>query len=263
MLRYGFRDVRRRLPLLLLSLACALAPASLLATATPALATTTSDQQQNPLNDQGSSPNYRSLITAISPRVAGLDVQVLQFSDRLQLQNRTGRTVTIEGYEGEPYARVQANGTVEVNKRSPAYYLNQSFYGNVSVPSFATASATPQWSVVDRTGQFEWHDHRIHWMSPVLPPQVKDKGKRTLIFDWRVPIAVAGRRGTVEGQLFWTPESSSAPVAAIVVGGAIVVLGLLLVIATRRRRTARGGHPGGDDGSGGELPGSAGTREAW
>jgi hypothetical protein len=257
----GFSDVRRG-PLLLLLLACALASAGLLTTATPALATTT-DQQQSPLNDQGSSPNYRSLITAISPKVVGLDVQVLQFSDRLQLQNRTGRTVTIEGYEGEPYARVQANGTVEVNKHSPAYYLNESFYGNVTVPSFATPQATPQWSVVDRTGQFEWHDHRIHWMSPVLPPQVKDKGKRTLIFDWHVPIAVAGQHGTVAGQLFWTPQSSSAPVAAIVVGGAIVVLGLLLVIATHRRRTARGGPPGGDDGSGGESGARTGTREAW
>jgi hypothetical protein len=254
--------VRRGPPLLLLLLACALAPAGLLTTATASLATRT-DQQQSPLNDQGSSPNYRSLITAISPKVAGLDVQVLQFSDRLQLQNRTGRTVTIEGYEGEPYARVQANGTVEVNRHSPAYYLNESFYGNVTVPSFATAAATPEWSVVDRTGQFEWHDHRIHWMSPVLPPQVKDKGKRTLIFDWHVPIAVAGQHGTVAGQLFWTPESSSAPVAAIVIGGAIVVLGLLLVIATRRRRTARGGPPGDDDGSGGEPGARTGTREAW
>lgn len=265
-LSYGFSHVLRRpLPVLLLvcaltSLAALAGPASIVA---PALAKT-SEQQQNPLNDQGSSPNYRSLITAISPKVAGLDVQVLQFSDRLKLQNRTGRTVTIEGYEGEPYARVQANGTVEVNKHSPAYYLNESFYGNVTVPSFATPSAAPQWSIVDRTGQFEWHDHRIHWMSPVLPPQVKDKGKRTLIFDWHVPIAVAGQHGTVAGQLYWTPQSSSAPVAAIVIGGAIVVLGLLLVIATRRRRTTRGAPPAGDGGADGELPGaSAGTREAW
>jgi hypothetical protein len=252
-----------RRPLSVLLLACALAPAGLLATATAAPATT-GEQQQNPLNDQGSSPNYRSLITAISPKVPGLSVQVLQFSDRLQLRNRTGRTVSIEGYEGEPYARVQASGTVEVNKHSPAYYLNQSFYGNVTVPSFATAKAAPQWSVVDRTGQFEWHDHRIHWMSPVLPPQVKDKGKRTLIFDWHVPIAVAGAHGTVAGQLFWTPESSSAPVAAIVIGGAIVVLGLLLVLVTRRRRPPRAGRsPGGDEESGEPPAVEASTREAW
>ncbi len=196
-------------------------------------------EQQSPLEDQGSSPNYRSLIRAVSPATPGLSLQVLQFSDRLQLRNHTGRTVSIEGYEGEPYARIRANGTVEVNKHSPAYYLNQSFYGNVTVPSFASAGATPQWSVVDRTGQFEWHDHRIHWMSPALPPQVKDKGKRTLIFNWHVPIAVGAQKGEVAGQLFWTPNSSSAPVAAIVIGGTVVVLGLLLVLMVRRRRSGK------------------------
>jgi hypothetical protein len=213
--------------------------ASLLGTsAAPALAS--GEQQQNPLNDQGSSPNYRSTITSVSPRISGLTLQVLQFSDRLLLRNETGHMVSIEGYEGEPYARVQANGTVEVNTSSPAYYLNQSFYGNVTVPPSATAKTAPHWKVVDRTGQFEWHDHRIHWMSPALPPQVKDKGKRTLIFNWHVPIAVGAQKGAVAGQLFWTPESSSAPVAAIVVGGVIVLLGVLFAIVVRRRRAPRG-----------------------
>lgn len=229
---------------------------------TPALAG--GEQAQGPLNDQGSSPSYRSLITSVSPSAPGLSLQVLQFSDRLQLRNRTGRTVTIEGYEGEPYARVQASGTVEVNQRSPAYYLNESFYGNVTVPASASAKAPPRWHVVDRTGQFEWHDHRIHWMSPALPRQVKDKAKRTLIFDWRVPIAVGARRGAVTGQLFWTPESSNAPVAAIVIGGAIVVLGLLLVLVTRRRRAGSRRPPDAraDGQSGGAGAGGA-HREAW
>jgi hypothetical protein len=236
--------------------------ATLAGVAQPALAA--SEQAQSPLNDQGSSPNYRSSITSVSPTVAGVSLQVLQFSDRLQLRNRSGRTVTIEGYEGEPYARVLANGTVEVNTRSPAYFLNQSFYGNVTVPASASAKATPAWTVVDRTGQFEWHDHRIHWMSPALPPQVKDKGKRTLIFDWHVPIAVGAQSGSVAGQLYWTPEASSAPVAAIVVGAAIVVLGLALVLTTRRRR-GRAQPPRGGAGEA-ETAGSeprTGHREAW
>lgn len=239
-------------------------------------------QPQNPLNDEGSSPNYRSTITAVSPSTPGLHLQVLQFSDRLLLRNETGKTVEIEGYEGEPYARLQANGTVEINTRAPAYYLNESFYGNVTVPSSASASATPRWEVVDRTGQFEWHDHRIHWMSPVTPPQVKDKGKRTLIFDWHVPIVVGASAGNVSGRLFWTPNASSAPVALYVVGAAIIVLGLLFVLLVRRRRaqssTARdddddagGGPTAGEDArargpaAGVEDAGSAraGSREAW
>jgi hypothetical protein len=243
------------------SLALSLGPVTApIVGATPALAA--EEQTQNPLNDQGSSPNYRSLITSITPSVPGLGLQVLQFSDRLLLRNQTGHTVTIEGYEGEPYARVLASGAVEVNKNSPAYYLNQSFYGNVTVPPSASSSATPHWTVVDRTGQFEWHDHRIHWMSPTLPPQVKDKGKRTLIFDWHVPIVVGASKGDVAGALFWTPESSKAPIAAIVIGAAIVVLGLLFVLLTRRRR-ARPRPPGPATEGTGRPDSTAGHREAW
>jgi hypothetical protein len=265
--------VPRRLLLAVLALG-ALTPTGLAATLSLGApsAVAAAEQQQNPLNDQGSSPNYRSTITSVSPSVRGVSLQVLQFSDRLLLRNDSGRTVTILGYQSEPYARVQANGTVEVNKSSPAYFLNQSFYGDVTVPAYATPTATPRWSIVDRTGQLEWHDHRIHWMSPVLPPQVKDKAKRTLIFDWTVPIEVGASRGNVAGQLFWTPESSAAPVAAIVIGGAIVVLGLILVLVMRRRRRtpAPPGHPtaGGASGVGesprpGEKSADQGYREAW
>lgn len=253
----------RRPPIVLLA-ALALATSATGLAAANAPEAPAGERSQSPLDDQGSSPNYRSLITSVSPSAPGLSVQVLQFSDRLQLRNRSGKTVTIEGYEGEPYARVQPDGTVEVNKRSPAYFLNQSFFGNVTVPPSASAKAPARWTLVDRTGQFEWHDHRIHWMSPVLPPQVKDKAKRTLIFDWRVPIAVGAQKGSVAGQLFWTPQSSSAPVAAFVIGGAIVVLGLLLVLVTRRRRAPPKRPPrgGGEDPSPGAEPKSA-HREAW
>ena len=51
-------------------------------------------------------------------------------------------------------------------------------------------------------------DHRIHWMSPVVPPQVKDQEKRTKIFDWQVPIEVGSRRGAVAGELFWVASGA-------------------------------------------------------
>ena len=113
--------------------------------------------------------------------------------------------------------------------------------------------------MVDRTGQFEWHDHRIHWMSPLLPPQVKNKSKLTLIFDWQVPIEVGTQKGAVNGQLFWTPENSKASVAVIVIGVLIAVAGLLFVLFVRRRRSrTRGGgespvEPGGTGRSAGEA----------
>ena len=124
-----------------------------------------SKENGSPISDQGSNYHYRSNIISVAPKAPGLILEVLEFADRLVLRNHTGQTVTVFGYQGEPYARVLANGTVEVNTRSPAYYLNANFYGDVNVPSSASATAKAVWSVIDRAGELEWHDHRIHWMS--------------------------------------------------------------------------------------------------
>jgi len=206
---------------------------------------TAAQESGSPIADQGSNYNYRSTITGISPLVPGLKLEVLEFADRLVLTNRTGKTVTIYGYQGEPYARVLADGAVEENLHSPAYYLNQNFYGDVNVPPSASPSATPDWTVVDRTGQLEWHDHRIHWMAPVTPPQVKDKSKRTKIFNWQVPIRVGTTAGVVNGQLFWVPEEGTkTPAGAIVALVVIVLLAIAFVVFVRRRRARTPPGPG-------------------
>jgi hypothetical protein len=241
-LRYGLARMPSRPLLVLLSVAALSQPLAL--SASPAAGALTSTEAENPINDQGSSYDYRSNITSITPHVHGLSVQVLEFADRLLLTNHTGKTVTVYGYDDEPYARVLANGTAEQNARSPATYLNTSFYGNVKVPASANPEAPPKWEVVDRTGQFEWHDHRIHWLSPSIPPQVKDKSKRTLIFDWRVPIQVGASKGAIAGQLLWVPENSKAPIGVIVLGAVIVLAGLLFVVFVRRRRSRAPGPPG-------------------
>ena len=256
---------RRLMPILL--------GAAMFALPVPALAATTTTVSGSPINDQGSNFHYRSNITTVTPNVSGLRVEVLEFADRLLLVNHTGKTVTIYGYDDEPYALVLANGTAEQNMRSPATYLNRSFYGDINVPAIANPSAPPEWEVVDHTGQFEWHDHRIHYTSPVVPPQVKDRSKRTLIFNWQVPIEVGTHKGAINGQLFWTPESSKASTAVIVLGVAIALLGLLFVLFVRRRRSRAGSNAGGgmDGGDGAGDRGAAGgaggrerpAKEAW
>jgi hypothetical protein len=200
-------------------------------------------ESENPINDQGSNYNYRSYITSITPKVPGLSVEVLEFADRLLMRNNTGKTVTVYGYSGEPYARVQPDGAAELNMHAPAVYLNTNFYAEVTVPPYASPSARPKWEVVDRAGQFEWHDHRIHYMSPALPLQVKNTSKRTKIFNWSVPISVGTQRGAIDGELYWVPENSHAPAGAIVALVAILLAGATLVVVVRRRR-ARAAPPG-------------------
>jgi MYXO-CTERM domain-containing protein len=184
-------------------------------------------------------PHYRSIIDRVTPSVHGLQLQVLNFDDRLELQNGTPWPVVVQGYNGEPYARLLPDGTVRVNKRSPAYYLNNDRTGTEKVPASADPNAAPQWQVVDRAGRFQWHDHRIHWMGTGIPPQVKDQGKRTKVYDWNVPLQVGQQKGRIAGTLWWQPEpGGGVPVPALIGFGALALLGLLAVVVVRRRRAA-------------------------
>jgi hypothetical protein len=184
-------------------------------------------------------PNYRSVIDEVSPKLPGVRLQVLNLDDRLELQNTSGKTVVVKGYQGEPYARVLGDGTVQVNHNSPAFYLNDDRTSTGKVPSSASAGATPDWQVVDRAGRFQWHDHRIHWMSTIAPKQVTDKTKRTKIFAWKVPLQVGATSASVNGTLFWAGTGGGgAPVAAYAGLALVALLGLGAVLVVRRRRGA-------------------------
>jgi hypothetical protein len=207
-------------------------------------------------------PNYRSVVDGVIPNTPGVKLQVLNFDDRLQLDNRSGKTITIEGYQREPYARLLQDGTVEVNRNSPAYYLNDSRTSTGTVPPNAKPGATPDWKIVDRTGSFQWHDHRIHWMSSVPPKQVTDKSKRTKVFDWTVPMRVGAQRTSVKGTLFWQPKPGGAiPAGALIALVLLAVGGIGAVFVVRRRRGDLGGADEADTPAPREGA-SAGT-EAW
>lgn len=184
--------------------------------------------------------NYRSNIVRVSPGVPGVSLRVLDYNDELVLTNHSGRTITVLGYSGEPFMRILADGTVQVNIASPAYYLNQNFYGNVTVPPSASSSFAPRWSTVDKTGTYQWHDHRIHWMSPVTPPQVKNKAKTTKIFDWRVPFRVSSQPGAIYGNLYWIGQKGGFPLWALISLIIVVPSGLIATYAIQRRRFAGG-----------------------
>jgi hypothetical protein len=198
-------------------------------------------------------PNYRSVIDQVQPKVPGVRLQVLNLDDRLELQNTSGKTVLVKGYQNEPYARVLGDGTVEVNHNSPAFYLNNDRTSTGKVPANATPDAKPDWQVVDRAGRFQWHDHRIHWMSAIPPKQVTDKTKRTKVFAWKVPVQVGSTTGSVDGTLFWAGTAGGgAPVGAYAGLALIALLGLGSVVLVRRRRAG-----------GGEAPVGVAEAEAW
>ena len=182
-------------------------------------------------------PNYSSTVRAFSPKLDGVQAEVLNGDDRLLLVNRSDEDIVIEGYNDEPYARVGADGKVEVNRNSPAYYLNQERFGGVKVPAGVSAKAAPRWEQVGRSGRFEWHDHRMHWMGKGTPPQVTDESKPTKINDWAVPLKVGSSSGSISGTLRWVPTDGGGPPAgAIAAFAAIALLGGAAVVLVRRRR---------------------------
>jgi hypothetical protein len=190
-------------------------------------------------------PHYRSVVKTVSPSIPGVQVSVLNFDDRLLLHNTSGKDILILDYQNKPYAQVNADGTVKINTASEAYYLNEDRLGQTTVPP--NLPKTPQWKELSRSGRFEWHDHRMHWMGTGDPPNLKDKSKATLIDDWKVPVEIGGTKGNIAGTLTWVPlNEGSLPLTAIFTFAGLVIV-LCLVLFYVRRRRASGGDGGAPD----------------
>jgi hypothetical protein len=170
-------------------------------------------------------------VVSITPEVGGITVEVVGGDSFLRVVVEPGHEVLIPGYEGEPYLRILADGTVEENQRSPATYLNQDRYGQVDV-SGVDADAEPEWLVIDDDGEIAWHDHRIHWMSPEVGAGV-EAGDETPNSPWEVPMTVDGVDVVVSGTLVYVGGISPLPW----VGLGLAAGALLVVVGWPRRRS--------------------------
>jgi hypothetical protein len=189
----------------------------------------------------GAAKGYASNVTAVQPAAPSLRLAVLDGDDRLQLRVDGPQTVVIHGYEGEPYLRFSPEG-VDRNRRSPATYLNDDRYGKVRLPADADPDAPPEWERVGPAGRaYEWHDHRIHWMSPTYPPVVEAaKDRPHHVFDWKVPGTLDGRPLEIRGSLDYTPlPGQRFPKLLIVPVALVAVLGVALILLRRRRERRR------------------------
>ena len=170
--------------------------------------------------------NFSTRVLSVRPHVTGLAVQAVDLGNKLEVDNRTGRDVTVLGYEGEPYLRVGPAGVFE-NVRSPAVYLNRTRTGNVPVPRSADAHAPPEWR---RTGDgpiVRWHDHRAHWLGASNPPPVqRDPGSSHLVQRWTVTLVRDGAPITVRGEVVWVPGPAPWGWVAVAVALAFLVVAL-------------------------------------
>jgi len=178
---------------------------------------------------------YRSTITGVDPRMRGLRFKILYGDDQVWLDNRSGKTVIIKGYSGEPYLRFAPSG-ISVNIKSPAGYLNQDRYARSSVPKSARAKAKPNWQKLAGGKVWAWHDHRIHYMSPTPPKLIQDAPRKPHhVFDWKVPATANGKRFFITGSLDYKPPPKNGfPVALAIVLATLIAVGMVGLFALRR-----------------------------
>ena len=98
---------------------------------------------------------YRVRVTGVSPPERGLTVGAVEGGALLELANRTGHSVEILGYSGEPYLDVRPDGT----------------YRNVNSP--ANPTAPPSWRRVSTSTTVRWHDERITPGTWTIPLRVQ------------------------------------------------------------------------------------------
>jgi hypothetical protein len=196
-------------------------------------------------------PNFRSEVTAITPadQAEGIEIAVRNFDDGLELVNRSGKVVIVEGYDGEPYLRFDPSGDVWVNLNSPAHYLNEDRFADTEIPERADADAAPEWKQIDDTGVAYWHDHRSHYMGEGTPAQVEDESVETKVFDYRIPMTVDGVPVAAIGTLTWVGKDEGFPVLPFIGLGVVAALAVLGAVVLRRRRGANESEDGSERGS--------------
>ncbi len=183
----------------------------------------------------GAARGFTSTVTGIEPAADGLGVAILDSDDRLQVTNGTGETVIVLGYGQEPYVKFE-DGAVYVNKNSGTHYLNQDRYGAKKPPADIDLSAPPDWEQVADGDTYDWHDHRIHWMSATDPEVVRnDRQSAHHILDWTVPVEVGSQAVKVNGRLDYAPPDESRSVWLYGGIGLLVIAGVAGAVFLRRR----------------------------
>lgn len=170
--------------------------------------------------------NFESVIDEVDPPDDRIEVVVLGGDAFLEVQARPGTEVEVPGYDGEPYLRIEADGTVSRNRRSLATWYNADRLGG-EVPDLVDAGAEPDWERIGEDGSVAWHDHRIHWMSEQAPEVDDDR----VVQRWQVPLLVDGEQVEVSGRLLRRPDV--VPWAA----------GVLVAVAAATAWWARGERP--------------------
>ena len=147
--------------------------------------------------DPAEPTDYRSVVDVVEPAIAGVTIDVVGGDSFLRVRAEAGHEVVVIGYWDEPYARITADGTVEINQSSPSVLQNERRYG-VATEEAIDTTQPPRWEATGSGGELVWHDHRSHWMAPTKPTV----GSDGLVQRWELPLVVDGNAVVVRGSLY-------------------------------------------------------------
>lgn len=176
--------------------------------------------------DPAGPTDFRAEVTGLSPSVEEVRAEIRGGDAFLELTVAAGRSVLVEGYQGEPYLRFGPDGRVEQNRLSPATYLNDDRKGKMTIPAevqAADATTPPEWERVADGGTFAWHDHRVHWMQDAAPGVPRGAKVGGAYDPWRIPLTVDGVPTEVRGTLVYAEKVSPLPYLALAVATSGIV----------------------------------------
>jgi hypothetical protein len=164
--------------------------------------------------------DYRTTVETVPDGVA---VRVVGGDDRIAVTRTGAAPILIFGYGDEPYLRLDDEGVWE-NRNSPAVALNAERAPSGSLTGDALP---PDWQRVDGGRTALFHDHRTHWMGSAPPLAVReDPGPKRELFDWAVPIEVAGKPAEITGTLTWMGTARTGAWWVGLAGMALLALAL-------------------------------------
>ncbi len=174
--------------------------------------------------------NYETVIKPITPRLPGVSVSAVDLGAKLELTNSSKKSVTVLGYEGEPYLRVGPNGVFR-NRLSPATYINRTRTARGAVPQYADATAPPKWIRISSGNSVLWHDHRAHWMGIQDPAAVRsDPDTKHTVQSVRIELTRGDQTYLARGTVRWVPGPAIGPWLLFAV---VLAVGLALLSRTR------------------------------
>jgi hypothetical protein len=176
-------------------------------------------------------PEASDDLATLSHVPAGIRARIVDGDLRIWMSVRPSMTVVVLDYQGGRFLRFDSRG-VQVNERSPMYYLNLT--PQIAPSIKLTPTMRPDWHRVSSGHSDVWHDGRLAALSQTLQaPGARVLGR------WTVPLLVDGHRREISGLLRHRPRPTLAwwwPLAA-----ALLILPALLRLRDRalERRVSR------------------------